>query len=210
MTEIDKKNVWEIVKNKRLSFLSGNTEFDCDYKESLLSDRYINIIINSFAEQLEIDTNKTLSSKRNVSEETLQTAAEMFTYLNFCPSHLPKHLVYMVYIFKSGTLKDIIFALTSAIKIVQNSDEKNKMMEVLFEVMDFYKLNHYEKIQMISKGKCFKNSTFDVCTREKDINKDALKVLGFSDSVKYNCKSLPPFGRFQAFTESNKSSYSHY
>ena len=184
MTELDQKNVWAIVRNERLSFLSGNTEFDCDYRKSLLSYSYINIIINSFAEQLEIDTNKTLSSKRNVSKDVLQTAAEMFTYLNFCPSHIPKHLMYIAYIFKSGTPKNIIFALTSAIKNIQNSDEKNKIMEVLFEVMEFYKLNHYEKIQMITKGKCFKNSTFDTCTQEKDRSKDTLKVLGFSDSVK--------------------------
>ena len=80
---LDQKNVWKIVRQVRKSFLSKNTNPICDIY-SLLTDNHIKDNIETVVENLKLNT--TYSTNKNVSDKILQTAADMFTYLNLCPS----------------------------------------------------------------------------------------------------------------------------
>ena len=89
MAQVDQKNVWKIVKQIRKSFLSQNTEPECIYgttllSESLLSDSYMKDNIDVVEEKLKLKIE--ITQNKNVSVETLQFAASIFTYLNFCPT----------------------------------------------------------------------------------------------------------------------------
>ena len=94
--------------------------------------------------------------------------------MNYCP---PKLIQLIIPIFKTGTPKDIILALTSIIrnplKIVNHSSRK-----ILIKVMETFKLDQYEKIQIFTKGKCYTNGIFGKCTRKKEFSKEDLKLFG--------------------------------
>ena len=54
MAQVDQKNVWKIVRLRRRSFLSQNTDPECQYKNSLLSDTYIKDNIDVVEEKLKL------------------------------------------------------------------------------------------------------------------------------------------------------------
>ena len=91
----------------------------------------------------------------------------MFTYLNFCP---PKLLTFIVHLFETGTPRDMILALAGIKKSLQEASEKRKIIEIFQRVMNTFNLNQYEKLQIITKGKCYSNGTFSNCVRKMNIS----------------------------------------
>ena len=77
-----KKNyIWEIVKTARKSFLLTNEDACEDAIH--LSDVNIKHLINVIQSELNINSTSTVMD--NVAGETLETAADLFVYLSFCP-----------------------------------------------------------------------------------------------------------------------------
>ena len=92
---------------------------------------------------------------------------------------LNKNLKIIAHLFKTGTPGEIIFGLTSVIKTSKNRAEKYKTIEMLSKFMEILRLKEYEKVQIITKGKCYTNATFDKCTKKIDlINEESLKNSG--------------------------------
>jgi len=175
MTKLDKDNIWKIVKKTRLSFLLTNPDQDCSGE--LLSDGNIQYNINNLAEKLKLDKRQ----NTNVSNKIIfKTAAEMFLYLNFCPSLMPKFILLQSYLFGSGTPTEIILALASLMKTSQNVDEKRYIIEVFGKLMESLNLESYKIVQSITKWKCYSNSTFGNCTNidsNKSSNTTNFKTL---------------------------------
>ena len=84
MTKVDQKNVWKIVRHIRKSFLLPNIDTTCQNVDPLLFDKYIKDNIDIVEEKLIV--NATTTPNIDVTNETLQLAAELFTYLNYCPT----------------------------------------------------------------------------------------------------------------------------
>ena len=61
----------------------------------------------------------------------------------------------------------MIYALISIFKTLQNFKKKSTL-KILIKIMKSLDLNHFENIQMITQGRCFKNGTF-VKYSKKDI-----------------------------------------
>ena len=170
MTKLEQDNVWEIVKETRKSFLSQNNNPECQESDTLQSDSYIKENIDIVEEKLKL--NIAINTNKNVSEETLQTTAKMFTYLNYCP---PKLLSFIKYLITTGTPKDIILGLTSTKMTLL--DKRKLFDEVFIQVMNKFNLKHYETIQIITKGKCYtKNAIFENCGKE--LNSTDVNTLG--------------------------------
>ena len=173
MTNLDQKDVWKIVEKIRISLLSEHSDLDCNSdsdKALLLSDKNILNNINSLAAELKL--NMTLIPNRNASKETLQIAVEMFTYLNICPTKLLK---FTSHLFKTGTTREMILALTSIIKTIKNDKEKELTIKNLNMLLNSFSLGEYEKIQILTKGKCYTNATFGNClTKVKVKNSEIL------------------------------------
>ena len=179
MTQLDLENVWKLVKTTRKSFLSHkfrtkSNGLDCDRANSytLLIDYFIKFNIDSLAEKLQL--NPTSVPKENVSHKTLQTAGEMFTYLNYCPNKLESIIVQIL---ENGTPKDIILALSIPIKALRKVERKS-ITKILSKVMESLKLETYKNIQMITKGICYTNDTFSRCTSKKSLTNEDIKKLG--------------------------------
>ena len=177
-TELDLENVWEIVKKTRISFLVEHPDPYCQDSNTLLSDESIQENIHRVTKELKLNTS--LTPDKNVSFKTLETATEMFTYLNYCSLLIPKYLrIIIAHLFKTRTPGEIIFGLTSVIKTTKNRAEKYKTIEMLSKFMETLRLKDYEKVQIITKGKCYTNATFDKCTKKIDlINEESLKNSG--------------------------------
>ena len=171
MAQLDQENIWKIVKKIRKSFFSKHSNPTCP-SYIVLADNYIKGNIDHLAEELQLSPSSI--PQDNISYELLQTAGEIFTYLNYCP---PNILPLLTHILKTGTPKDIILALTS---IVKNPLKIVKQISrtILLKVIETFELDEYEKIQVITKGKCYINGTFGNCKNNLDLNEEDLKLLG--------------------------------
>ena len=179
MKELDHENVWKKVKLTRKSFLFvKETLSACQFNSNLilLSPKVMQENQNKVEKELGINAKST--TYKNVSERTLQTAAEMFTYLNQCPQE-HKLLSFYKDLFKSAPLKDVILALTSIMKTTNNL-EKEKSVNIFRKVMESINLLNYEDLQIIIKGNCYNaNGTFNNCSNKKNlINKEILNISG--------------------------------
>ena len=177
-TKLNQKKIWKIVEKTRIAFLSEHhTDLSCDSNSILLSDKKILKNINSLAAELKLNT--TFIPNKNASNETLQIAAEMFTYLNYCPTAFDKIFSFSKYLFETGTPKEIIFALMTLMKTSQNA-AKTGTIEIFSKVMETLSLSHYKDIQIITKGKCYSKATFGNCAKKINVtNKEKLEILGF-------------------------------
>ena len=155
------QDVWKIIKETRFSLLFVKPDQDCNRDKTLVSDGNIQDILNNLAAKLKL--NLTSNPNKNVSDKILETAAKMFTYLNFCPSLMPKHNFLQAYLFKTGTPTEIILALISMMKTSQNVDEKGNIIEVFGTLMGYLKLESYKEVQSITKRICYLNDTFGIC-----------------------------------------------
>ena len=180
MTQLDLENVWKLVKTIRKAFLSHKLrskkkDVDCDRDDAynnLLVEYFIKMNIDSLAEKLQL--NPTSVPNENVSYKTLETAGEIFTYLNYCPDKLESIITNVL---ENETPKDIILAFTSILKSSTNSI-KQSMRNILSKVMESFKLDTYEKIQVLTKGKCYTNDTFSRCTSKMNFSSEEISQLG--------------------------------
>ena len=124
----------------------------------------------------ELKLNTTTTPNDNVTYETLKTAGEMFIYLNYCPDRL---LPLMEHILKNEKPKDIILALTS-IKKYPKVSTKESSEKIMRKVLERMNLLQYENFQIITKGKCYVNESFDSCKSKIDLNETNIKQLGLS------------------------------
>ena len=166
----DLRSFWNIVEELRKSVFSKILKLDCNAQSTLLSDEQIKLNIKTLEDTLNMNQSlimetitKTICSSygcdtkrfdvptiyKNVTYETLQSAAEMFTYLNYCP---PKLLLsFYNDLFKSASPRNIILAITSINRKAQNS-AKESSVTILKKVMETLKLIKYEDIQIITRG----------------------------------------------------------
>ena len=107
----DTEAVWKVVKDTRMLFLTmfNNETESSNGNPSLASDYHIQ---NNF-EKVSSELNITVAYKHNVTDETLQTAMEMFTYMNYFP---PKLILLYKKLFKYESPKKILLAMTNLLK----------------------------------------------------------------------------------------------
>ena len=169
------ENIWKIVKETRKSLMSKIIDPDCQAGYTLLLDNHIKDNINTVVEKLDINISSTLL--RNVSNRSLQTAAEIFTYLNYCPSYseiseIRNFLVFMKKILKSDSLHKILLALASIMKTSHNAILKSSI-RIFRKTMEMFKLNNYKNIEVITK-----KEGFDICRNNSKVCLETVKVLG--------------------------------
>ena len=145
--QFDQKNVWKIVEKIRKSFLSQLKDRKCQSDATLLSDSYIKNNIDVVEEKLKLSVG--ITPKESVSDETLQFAANLFTYLNYCPN---KDFHVLLSIIKSESAKNIFLALTSMMKTSQNAGQKSSI-KIFTKAMEILKLNIFKDVDVITREK---------------------------------------------------------
>ena len=146
----DLQEVWKAVNATRVSFLSKNPspkERDPhQMNPNLIADTFVQNHISEIENKLNVASDK--MTYPDVSNETFQTAAEMFTYLNYRP---PKLLVFFEELFKKEKAENILLALSSIVKVSQNA-EKESSRKILQNTLKVLKLNYLEKIDTLTRG----------------------------------------------------------
>ena len=139
----------------------------------LLSDNYINNDIDVVEEKLKLNVG--INPNTNVSDETLQFAANLFTYLKYCPTKD----FYVLSIIKSESAKNILLALTSMMKTSQNAGKKS-FTRIFIKAMEIFRLFIYRDIDAITKEK-----GFDDQRNNLEHYNETLKVLGQKDILEF-------------------------
>ena len=190
MTKLSDEDVWKIVKDLRKKFLYKHDDPKCDgaflfNNEVDYNTYHIKDLTNELADKLKLNT--TYETNENVSYKTLQTAAEMFLYLNYCPYKLDQSHDHsldengksfwslMNHVLKTETPKDIILALT----VLQKTPImrlKAATQKIFRRVMERINLLQFEQIQMIT-GNCLVNGTSGNCGNKINFDEKKLKVL---------------------------------
>ena len=142
----DIDNLWIIIKQVRKIYLSHNDDPECQKNLDQIAEYDIKTNINNVE-------NKTTNLidyyyyDENVTKNILQTGAEMFTYLNFCP---PKKLLqfYKELLLQRST-KDIILAMTNIMKTRRNSEKSTatKIWRKMAKKLIYLK---YQKIDSVT------------------------------------------------------------
>ena len=96
MTKLSDEDVWKIVKDIRKKFLYEHDDPKCEEDGPFLFNNekvdyntyHIKDLTNELADKLKLNT--TYETNENISYKILQTGAEMFLYLNYCPYKLDK------------------------------------------------------------------------------------------------------------------------
>ena len=91
----------------------------------------------------------------DIPDESFKTAAEMYTYLNYNP---PKLLKFCEGLFKNSSPREILWALTSIIKVSQNAVKKSSR-KILKNTLKVLNITQFEKIGNIAKGIGFSDLT---------------------------------------------------
>ena len=165
----DIDNLWIKVKQVRNDFLIKNSNdpecsIDLDNK---IAEKYIKTNID----RVEIYLTKYSNDSdfyENITEKNLQTGAEMFTYLNFCP---PKNLIKFykeLLLLKSP--KHIILAMTNIMKTRKNA-EKLTATKIWNKIENSLKYLKYRKIDSVTLRQMkhsfeFVNCTDKICDEE--------------------------------------------
>ena len=164
-TQLNQENVWEIVKQTRKSFLSLQTD-PCKESDTQLSENFIKVNNDIVQEKLELKT--FYDSNKTVSDKTLQVAAEMFIYLNYCP----RYISFLEDLIKYDSAKNILLALTSMIQTSQNA-AKESSTKVFLKALELFELSYYKDVDLITKETGVDNYQNNV----KSFN-ETLSVLG--------------------------------
>ena len=142
--QLDQENVRKIVRQIRISFLYQLKDPKCQNSDTLLSDGNIKDNIDVVEEKLKLNVG--INPNTNVSDETLQFAANLFTYLKYCPTKD----FYVLSVIKSESAKNILLALTSMMKTSQNAGKKS-ITKIFTKVMEIFKFSSYKGIDEITK-----------------------------------------------------------
>ena len=87
----------------------------------------------------------------NVTQETLETAGKMFTYLGFCPPDTHK---FYKDLFTEETPKNIILAMISMLKTTRNANRISSE-QIFLNVAEKLKINnHYRNIKDLIYANC--------------------------------------------------------
>ena len=161
------------MKKIRKSFLSQLKDPECQDYNTLLSDSYIKDNIDVVEEKLKQDTE--INQNKIVSNETLEFAANLFTFLNYCPQKDLNHVLSST--IKSKSAKNILLALTSMMKTLQNAGKKS-ITKIFTKAMEIFKISIYKDIYKITK-----NIRIEKLRNDFKHSDEILEVLGHYDNL---------------------------
>ena len=141
---INHDSVWKVVKEVRIHYLHKNAYSLCDPISTLLNERDVQANTMKVFEKLGLNITDDLFE--NVPEPTLQTAGDMFIYLNSCPSPL---LSLYTDLFKNASSRDIILTLRGILK-TSTKGENKIALKIWTKIMDEMELN-FKWIEKVTK-----------------------------------------------------------
>ena len=152
--QVQQDSFWNFMREIRVMNVFTQEDIECSKDSDCILFTEKMLKKNNFMMETKLGMTSNYKILENVKKETLQLAAEMFTYLNFCPKKLDSVLMYQQ-IFKKATAKDILLALNS-IRRKSTSFDKNIVEQVWSFVTNKLNITSYKKL------KSYTNESFSV------------------------------------------------
>ena len=95
-----------------------------------------------------LEINETVLDVENITEENLEEAVAIFTYLNYCP---PNILFVFENLLKTASPTEIVLSLTSILKSSQNA-AKASSTKVFLKILEVLNLNQYQSIEKLTNN----------------------------------------------------------
>ena len=154
--KLNQENIWKVIRQIRKSFLSFDFNPSCDIGNPLLfHNNHIKKNIKTVGEKLKVNT--TYSRNKKVSDKILQTAANMVTYLIFCPTAKARTLtIFLFDLFNFKSANNILLAMTSMMKSSKNAGQESST-RIFMKAMEIFKLGTFRDIDVITKDRKIKN-----------------------------------------------------
>ena len=195
----DKEKVWIAVNETRRELLIETNEPKCNKENTLVSDDQIRYNVNNVEDRLiETQSNNETNDEKTL-DNVLETAAEIFTYLNYCP---PKILSFYKNLLKSDSYKNIILALMSMIK-----SSNDVFRTISFKILSKLNLNGHNGMQSILDNSG--NSVLSETDKQKLIGEISLsffqhlKIILYSESDEFRELTNHPVHLFDSNSESH-------
>ena len=147
------ESIWKIIKKVKKNFVSGTIAAEClnpERNDILVSDDNIKTILDNVEKILKVEKifqNYEYLPQENITNDTLLTGAEMYTYLSFCPPM--KLMNFYSKLFQNGSTKDIILGITNIMKTRINA-EKSSAIQLWEKVAEKLKPLKYKQIKSVS------------------------------------------------------------
>ena len=152
--QVQQDSFWNFMREIRVMNVFTQEDIECSKDSNCILFTEKMLKKNNFMMETKLGMTSNYKILENVKKETLQLAAEMFTYLNFCPKKLDSVLMYQQ-IFKKASAKDILLALNS-IRRKSTSFDKNIVEQVWSFVTNKLNITSYKKL------KSYTNESFSV------------------------------------------------
>ena len=144
LNHFEKNNVWKVVKEVRSKFLTDNLEPECNIVNTLVSEDSIKDNMEIVMSKLNLEI-MTCYPIENLTLENIYDAADMFIYLNYCPSKL---LPLFHHLFMTQSPKNILLAMTNIFKTSQNA-EKDISIKIFKNMMKHFNLSNFENLELL-------------------------------------------------------------
>ena len=141
LTKFNHNTVWKIVKEIRTKYMLEYVPptYECEATIVTIEKYADHVKHNLKALEEHLELNGTGSHFENITNETLENAAKMFTYLNFCPSKL---LFLYKRLLKTASPREMILTMTSLLKNSQNA-AKVSSTKIFIKTMEILNLRNY-------------------------------------------------------------------
>ena len=149
LTNLDKKNVWKVVKNLKSEL---SLDLECRLSPDLLLYDDKMSQVNLLEDQLGIESTEVRFE--NIGRENLKTAAEIYIYLNTCPDSLKPWFLFYHDLFHDQEPNQIILTLNRMMKSRRTSENENflNIAKTVFKEASTILSLKYEEIQSLNPG----------------------------------------------------------
>ena len=149
LTNLDKKNVWKVVKNLKSEL---SLDLECRLSPDLLLYDDKMSQVNLLEDQLGIESTEVRFE--NIGRENLKTAAEIYIYLNTCPDSLKPWFLFYHDLFHDQEPNQIILTLNRMMKSRRTSENENflNIAKTVFKEASTLLSLKYEEIQSLNPG----------------------------------------------------------
>lgn len=147
--EEEKENIWKIIRKIRKNYLLAYVEVEKLQWGKRCDDFIPKFLVQDHMDKIEKDLNMNISINlhENIEKETLDLAAQMFIYINFCPDE--NYLLFLKDLFKKDSLQNMLLSLSSIKKTTQNAVKKSSSL-ILNMLLRKFSLCHFKRINELT------------------------------------------------------------
>ena len=166
LSNLTEDEIWKILTEKK-SQLNAYLNSNYCHEDGIFNSSTILGIVGRFEKQIQMNVNDTKNILNTMTIPTLNKAAEMFMYLNWCSQYLHPWLNFYRDLFINKSPAEIVLAMNKVLKGSKTFSPQSKLLKLyrdkIFNNITSLLSLKYEEINSIINGskKVFSNNGID-------------------------------------------------